>query len=99
MSLEQRKRLGFVHVFHTVEAMNKRHHWWDGHAGRMARRDIIVYEDGARWLVEARQGGSEGTSRRREVRGDFFRWPPSSPATRLNPPRQMSKPSNFFNRN
>jgi hypothetical protein len=50
-------------VFHSVDAMNKRHHWWDGHAGRMARRDIFVYDDGAQWLVEARQGGSEGQSR------------------------------------
>jgi hypothetical protein len=43
--------------------MERRKHWWNSRWGRLARRDVIVYEDGARWWVEAREGGAEGRSR------------------------------------
>ncbi len=43
--------------------MERRKHWWNGTWGRLARRDIYLFEDGGRWSVEAREGGAEGRSR------------------------------------
>jgi hypothetical protein len=43
--------------------MERRKHWWNGTWGRLVRRDLYVYEDAGRWLVEARLGGAEGRSR------------------------------------
>jgi hypothetical protein len=43
--------------------MDRRKHWWNGTWGRLARRDVYLFEDGGRWLVEDRQGGAEGRSR------------------------------------
>jgi hypothetical protein len=43
--------------------MERRKHWWNGTWGRLARRDVYLYEDGGRWLVESRLGGAEGRSR------------------------------------
>jgi len=43
--------------------MERRKHWWNGTWGRLARRDVYLYEDGGRWWVESRQGGAEGRSR------------------------------------
>jgi hypothetical protein len=40
--------------------MEKRKHLWNGRWGRMARVDILLYEDGGRWMVEHRRGGAEG---------------------------------------
>ena len=43
----------------------RRRHWWNGKWGRLARRDVLLYEDDetGRWSVEARDGGVEGKSR------------------------------------
>lgn len=46
--------------------MEKRKHWWNGTWGRLARRDVYLFEDGGTWWVEARQGGAEGRCRRYE---------------------------------
>ncbi len=43
--------------------MERRKHWWNGHWGRLARRDVVLYADGGQWLIEAREGGVEGRSR------------------------------------
>ncbi len=46
--------------------MERRKHWWNGTWGRLARRDIYLFEDAGSWMVEARHGGAEGRSRRYE---------------------------------
>src|SRR4030095_14222021 len=43
--------------------------WWNGHRGRLGRRDIWLTTDGKLWHVRAREGGPDG----REVRYDFDR--------------------------
>ena len=43
--------------------MERRKHWWNSRWGRLSRRDILVYEDGGRWWIEAREGGADGRSR------------------------------------
>jgi len=43
--------------------MDRRRMWWNGKWGRIARRDVLLYSDGATWWVEAREGGAEGRSR------------------------------------
>jgi len=43
--------------------MERRKHWWNGTWGRLVRRDLYLYEDGGRWIVESRLGGAEGRSR------------------------------------
>ena len=40
--------------------MERRKYWWNGKWGRLARRDVLLYEDGGQWWVEAREGGAEG---------------------------------------
>jgi hypothetical protein len=40
--------------------MEKRRHYWNGRWGRLARVDIVAFEDAGRWLVEHRIGGVEG---------------------------------------
>jgi hypothetical protein len=40
--------------------MEKRKHLWNGRWGRLARVDVILYEDAGRWIVEHRTGGVEG---------------------------------------
>jgi hypothetical protein len=40
--------------------MEKRRHFWNGRWGRLARVDVMLYEDAGRWLVEHRVGGVEG---------------------------------------
>ena len=42
--------------------MEKRKHYWNGRWGRLARLDVVLYEDGGAWLVEYRRGGAEGRS-------------------------------------
>ena len=42
--------------------MEKRKHYWNGRWGRLARVDVLLYEDGGRWLVEELTGGVEGRS-------------------------------------
>jgi hypothetical protein len=42
--------------------MEKRRHLWNGRWGRLARVDVILYEDGGQWMVEHRIGGVEGRS-------------------------------------
>jgi hypothetical protein len=44
--------------------MDKRKHYWNGRWGRLARRDVLLFEDAGQWLVEDRVGGAEGRSRR-----------------------------------
>jgi hypothetical protein len=46
--------------------VERRKYWWNGKWGRLARRDVLLYEDGGQWWVEAREGGSEGRSLWRE---------------------------------
>jgi hypothetical protein len=43
--------------------------WWNGELDRFARRDVVVWatEGRERWMVEARWGGADGTSRFRET--------------------------------
>jgi hypothetical protein len=43
--------------------VERRKHWWNGTWGRLARHDVLLYEDGGRWLVESREGGADGRSR------------------------------------
>lgn len=43
--------------------MERRKHYWNGKWGRLARMDVIVFEDAGAWLIEARTGGADGTSR------------------------------------
>ena len=43
--------------------MEKRKHYWNGRWGRIARIDILLYEDAGQWTVERRVGGPEGRSR------------------------------------
>jgi len=43
--------------------MDKRKHYWNGRWGRLARHDVLLYEDGGQWVVEDRKGGAEGRSR------------------------------------
>jgi hypothetical protein len=43
--------------------MERRKHWWNSRWGRLSRRDVLLFEDGGQWWVEAREGGSEGPSR------------------------------------
>jgi hypothetical protein len=43
--------------------MERRKFWWNGKWGRLARRDVMLWEDGGVWWVEAREGGPEGRSR------------------------------------
>jgi hypothetical protein len=40
--------------------MEKRKHYWNGRWGRLARLDVMLYEDAGRWSVERRLGGVEG---------------------------------------
>jgi hypothetical protein len=54
--------IGLVRVFEYC-LMERRKHWWNGTWGRLARRDVYLFEDGGKWLVEAREGGAEGRSR------------------------------------
>jgi hypothetical protein len=46
--------------------MEKRKHYWNGRWGRLARRDVLLYEDAGLWTVEHRTGGAEGRSKREE---------------------------------
>jgi hypothetical protein len=43
--------------------VERRKHYWNGKWGRLARRDILVFEDAGTWLVEAREGGADGKTR------------------------------------
>lgn len=43
--------------------VEQRKHWWNGKWGRIARRDVLLYEDGGQWWVQARDGGADGRSR------------------------------------
>lgn len=42
--------------------MERLGHWWNGSWGRLARRDVFLYADAGRWLVQAREGGADGRS-------------------------------------
>jgi hypothetical protein len=55
--------LSFVQVCDSVDRVETRKHYWNGHWGRLARTDIFVRVDGDMWLVELREGGAEGHSR------------------------------------
>ena len=43
--------------------VERRKHYWNSRWGRLARMDVLVYEDGGAWMVEAREGGVDGRSR------------------------------------
>jgi hypothetical protein len=43
--------------------VERRKHYWNGRWGRLARMDILVFEDAGAWVVEAREGGADGKSR------------------------------------
>lgn len=43
--------------------MEKRKHYWNGLWGRLARHDVLLFEDGGEWTIEDRRGGAEGRSR------------------------------------
>jgi hypothetical protein len=45
------------------ESRETRKQWWNGHWGRIVRKDVLIHVDGDAWLVEARDGGAEGRSR------------------------------------
>ena len=40
--------------------MEKRKHYWNGRWGRVARLDIVLYEDAGHWTLERRVGGVDG---------------------------------------
>ena len=42
--------------------MEKRKHYWNGRWGRLARHDVLLFEDAGQWMVESRVGGTEGRS-------------------------------------
>ena len=42
--------------------MEKRKHYWNGRWGRLARHDVLLFEDAGQWTVEHRVGGTEGRS-------------------------------------
>lgn len=46
--------------------MEKRKHYWNGRWGRLARKDVLLYEDAGRWTVQLRTGGVEGRSKQDE---------------------------------
>ena len=46
-----------------IRGMDKRKHYWNGRWGRLARHDLMIYEDAGLWRVEHRTGGVEGRSR------------------------------------
>jgi len=51
-------------LVHLFDMDRRRRHWWNGHWGRLARRDLVLYEEiHGGWLLEAREGGVEGDSR------------------------------------
>jgi hypothetical protein len=43
--------------------VEKRKHYWNGRWGRLARHDILLFEDAGFWRVEDRVGGADGRSR------------------------------------
>ena len=52
--------------------METRGRWWNGHWGRLARRDIWLMYDGQHWRVRGRLGGDDG----RQVNYQFYEeWP------------------------
>jgi hypothetical protein len=50
--------------------MEKRKHLWNGRWGRLARVDVVLYEDAGRWIVEHRSGGVEGRATMIEFAGE-----------------------------
>jgi hypothetical protein len=52
------------HVFDRVLYVARVSWWWNGKWGRLARRDVEIHHEPESWLVEARQGGPEGESKR-----------------------------------
>ena len=54
--------------------MEKRRHYWNGRWGRLARHDVLVFENGGQWTVESRIGGVEG-------RTSFYQYDDEAGAT------------------
>ena len=52
-----RRRLARVFEYLSME---RRKHWWNGTWGRLARRDVYLFEDAGHWWVESREGGADG---------------------------------------
>jgi hypothetical protein len=73
-------------LVHLFDMDRRRRHWWNGHWGRLARRDLVLYEEiHGGWLLEAREGGVEGDSR-------WFRPPSEEDALQIAD-ELMSDPS------
>ena len=67
--------------------MEKRKHYWNGRWGRLARHDVLLYEDGGQWTVEHRIGGVEGRCAVAEFDAGGRRARP-----RPRPPRRRATP-------
>jgi len=78
--------------------MQQRKHWWNGKMGRHVRRDIKIHFNDRPWVVEAREGGMDGTTRRwelpdedtalglaRDLMGDDPSWRDLSDIARTSP--------------
>jgi len=53
----------FVHTRVRICRETLREHYWNGRAGRLARREVCLKEYRGVWLVEARRGDAYGGSR------------------------------------
>lgn len=53
----------FERVYDARMARDQPRHWWNGRWGRAARRDVYLRSEGDRYVVEAREGGSDGITR------------------------------------
>ena len=52
---------GFEQAFYKIARVERVAWWWNRKWGRLARRDVMIYYDGAgHWQVQAREGGVEG---------------------------------------
>lgn len=56
--------LPFEHAYDVDVARNDHRHWWNGRWGSVQRRDVYLRTADDQYVVEAREGGAAGTSRR-----------------------------------
>jgi hypothetical protein len=54
--------------------VEQRKHYWNGRWGRLTRLDILVFEDGGTWTVQAREGGADGKSRWFDLPAEDLAW-------------------------
>lgn len=50
-------------MFAMVEGVPTVERWWNGRWGKLARRDVVLRQRGAWFVVEAWQGGPDSTPR------------------------------------